>query len=184
MIKRKKKKEELEYAEQFEGEIGEEVKRKIKKLKDELKKCKEEKNEYLKGWQKERADFINYRKEEEKTLKYKEDALKIDIISEFLPVLDNLERAEKGITEKLKNDNWVKGVLSIKDQIKNILKKEGVEEIKDNKIFKPEIHEAVATGRGKDNEILEIFQKGYFLNGKVLRPAKVKVGQKKPINKN
>jgi molecular chaperone GrpE len=179
VVKKKKKKEELEYMEEIDEEKGgAEIKMKIKKLKDELKKCKKEKNEYLKGWQKERADFINYRKEEDRTLGHKEDALKIDIISEFLPILDNLERAEKDITKELKNDNWVKGILGIKDQIKSILKEEGVEEIKDNKIFNPEIHEAVATGKGKENEILEVFQKGYFLNGKVLRPAKVKVGQK------
>ncbi|MDD5551800.1 MAG: nucleotide exchange factor GrpE [Candidatus Pacebacteria bacterium] len=180
MKKEKKKKDEkIEYVENLDEEAGNiDIKKKIKKIKSQLKQCQKEKEGYLKGWQKERAEFINYRKAEEKSLEHKEGALKIEIISEILPILDNLERAEKDMPKDLKNNNWVKGMMNIKEQMKNFLKREGVEEMKEEKIFNPEIHEAVAVGKGEEDEILEIFQKGYFLNGRVLRPAKVKVAQK------
>jgi molecular chaperone GrpE len=178
MKKKRRKENKVEYIENLDDEAGViDIKEKIQKIKNRLKQCQKEKEEYLKGWQKERAEFINYRKAEEKALEHKEGALKIEIISEILPILDNLERAEKNMPKDLKNNNWAKGMMNIKEQMKNFLKKEGVEEMKEEKIFNPEIHEAVAVGKGKEDEILEVLQKGYFLNGRVLRPARVKVAQ-------
>mgnify|MGYP000477532618 CR=1 FL=1 len=178
MIKKDKEKEEkIEYIEEDEIK-GIDYEKKLKKLKKKLKDCLKEKEEYLLGWQRERADFINYRKEEEKRLKEREEAFKRSFLLKILPILDNLELAEEKLTSDLKENQWVKGILKIKSQIKDILKKEGVEEIK-VKIkdkFDPSIHEAIGVeGEGEEMRISEIYQKGYFLNGKLLRPAKVKV---------
>jgi molecular chaperone GrpE len=177
--KKKNQKEELEYIENLDDEKGgTDIKKKIKRLQEKLKKCQEEKEEYLKGWQRERADFINYRKEEEKSKEVIQLFMKGKIFLEFLTTLDNLERAEKEVPKEMKENDWVKGIISIKNQVRDILRKEGIEEITENKKFNPTIHEAVAVGDGNDDEILEVLQKGYFINGQVLRPTRVKVGKK------
>lgn len=177
-MKKESSDKKLEYIEEEEEKavLGQ---NKIKNLKDKLKHCQKEKDEYIRGWQRERADFINYRNEEQKREKDLRIFAKAKIILEFLRVLDNLERAEKEIPEKLKKEDWVKGIISIKNEFKDVLKKEGVEEIEKTKLFDPEIHEAVEVGEGKEDEILEVLQKGYFLEGQVLRPAKVRVGKNK-----
>ncbi len=181
MKKTKKNKEnsekEIEYIKDLD-EIEGHIQGKIKNLKEKLKNCQKEKEEYLRGWQRERADFINYRNEEERRKKDFVFYSKKKIISELLLVLDNLERAEKEIPEEIKDNKWVRGIIGIKKQLHDFLTKEGLEEIKDNEEFNPEIHEAVEMGEGEEDKILKVLQKGYFLEGKILRPARVKVGKK------
>jgi molecular chaperone GrpE len=141
-----------------------------------LAKCQKEKEEYLAGWQRERADFLNYKKDEmariSEILKYATEGL----ILKILPILDNFHEAEKAIPPNEKN-KFLDGVLQIKKQIKELLEKEGIEEIKAlEEKFDPDLHEAVGTAEGKElGKIVEEVKKGYKLNGKVLRPAKVKI---------
>jgi molecular chaperone GrpE len=178
---KEKASQKLEYIEE-EGEKVLNFERKIKKLKKELKNCQKEKEEYLSGWQRERADFINYKKNEEKRLEEKALFLKKNILLEILSILDNIERAEGNLPEEIKNHPWVEGILKIKDQIKDLLKKEDVEEIKIGEDFNPEFCEAVEMVDGEEGKIMEVLQKGYLLKSRVLRPARVKVG-KKSVNK-
>ena len=158
---------EIEYIED-EKEKALNFEKKIKKLKEKLKVCQKEKEEYLAGWQRERADFVNYRQKEEERMKEKEQFLK--------------EKAEKELPEDLKENSWVKGILEIKNQMENILKKEGVKEIEKREKFDPAFHEAVKVVEGEENKIIEILQKGYLLNGRVIRPARVKVGKGKSFD--
>ena len=145
----------------------------------ELEECQKLKDEYLAGWQRERADFLNYKKEEleriGEILKYADVGLVLNI----LPILDNFEIAEKKLPEDLKNDENVKGILQLKNQILDFLKNQGVEEIKSlGEKFDPNFMEVVETTEAKDKEsgiVVEEIQKGYKINGKVLRPAKVRV---------
>jgi len=155
----------------------------------ELEECQKLKDEYLAGWQRERADFLNYKREEleriGEILKY----TNIGLILNILPILDNFEIAEKKLPEDLKNDENVKGILQIKNQILDFLKNQGVEEIKSaGEKFDPNFHEAVEeiepssakATEGKDIKsgiIVEEIQKGYKIHGKVLRPAKVRVAK-------
>jgi molecular chaperone GrpE len=178
---KEKASQKLEYIEE-EGEKVLNFERKIKKLKKELKNCQKEKEEYLSGWQRERADFINYKKNEEKRLEEKALFLKKNILLEILSILDNIERAEGNLPEEIKNHPWVEGILKIKDQIKDLLKKEDVEEIKIGEDFNPEFCEAVEMVDGEEGKIMGILQKGYLFKNSVLRPARVKVG-KKSVNK-
>ncbi len=146
----------------------------IKKIKKELKECKKLQEDYLTGWKRERADFLNFKKEDsERTEKYI-NITKDELILDFLPILDNIYLAEK---ELPKEDNWAKGFLGIKAMIIDFLKKQGVEEIICfNKQFNPHFHEAVGEIKGeKPGMVVEIVQKGYTLNNKVIRPARVKV---------
>lgn len=157
----------------------------LKKEMDELKKKLEEteklKNEYLAGWQRARADLINYKKEEaeriEEVLKYASEGL----ILKFLPILDNFEIAEKKLPEDLKKNENVKGLLQIKNQIKEFLKNQGLEEIEVlGKKFNPavcEVVEEIDTNENETGIVLEEIQKGYNIKGKLLRAAKVKVAK-------
>ena len=156
-------------------------------LKKKFEECQKLKDEYLTGWQRERADFLNYKREElervEEILKYADEGL----ILKILPILDNFEIVEKKLPENLRNDVNIKGLLQIKNQILNFLKNQGVEEIKSvGEKFDPQLHEvvgevasseALAKG-GKSVEsgiVIEEIQKGYKINGRLLRPAKVRV---------
>ncbi len=147
----------------------------LEKIKIELAKCQKEKEEYKTGWQRERADFLNFKKQQENIIQEKKELEKREIILSILPVLDNLE---KGLKSKKNQDDFYKGVELIYSQFKEILKKLGVEEIETaiGDDFNPEVHEAISLAESKEkNKIVEVVEKGYWLNKKVLRPAKVKV---------
>ena len=151
----------------------------IKEYQKLLEKCEKEKKEYLEGWKRERADFLNYKKDEieriEGLIKYANE----ELILKFLPILDNLEIAEKNISENLKENEEVKGLLQIKTQILDFLKSQGLSEIKAlGELFDPHFHEAIDEIEDKEKDsgiIIEEVRKGYLLNNKVLRPARVKV---------
>ncbi len=152
------------------------VRDKIKKIKEKLKKCNEEKQEYLAGWQRAQADFINYRKRQEEQmgewLKMAEAGLVVDL----LPVLDTLDAATKNHNGEGNGGS----VEAIKKQLEEILKSHGLEEIKTiGEKFNPEFHEAVerAESGGEEGVVIEETQRGYLLNGKVIRVAKVKVAK-------
>lgn len=146
-----------------------------------LEKCEREKEEYLAGWQHSKADFLNYKREEMERVG---EALKYagkEVILNILPALDTFELAEKNLSQELKDDEKIKGLLKIKEQIWNALKKQGIEEIKSvGEKFNPELHEAVEEIDDNGREagmIIEEIQKGFMMNGRVLRPSKVKVSK-------
>ncbi len=99
------------------------------------------------------------------------------ILSKLLPVLHHFEIALNGASETDKQSGWFKGVSMAVNQFKLVLKEEGLEEVAADGQFDPTLHEAVDMREGEDNTILEVTQKGYTLNGKVLQPAKVVVGK-------
>lgn len=152
---------------------------KIEDLQKKIEELEKQKAENLAGWQRARADFLNYKKEEmeriEQFLKYGEE----EFILKILPILDNFDLAEKKLTEEMRNDESVKGFLQIKAQILDFLKSHGVEKMKVmGEKFDPNFHEAVELIAGQNKEsgnIIEETQKGYKINGRLLRPARVKV---------
>jgi len=152
--------------------------KKEKKEELNLEECQKQRDEYLAGWQRARADLLNYKKEEmerfEQVLKFAGE----EFVLKVLPILDNFNLIEKKIQEDLKEDENIKGVLQLKKQIEDFLKSQGVEEIKCGEKFDPNFQEAVETiekEEGESGTILEEIQKGYTINGRILRPAKVKV---------
>ena len=161
--------------------MSEEEKLTLEELQKKLEECERLKNEYLVGWQRSRADLLNYKKEElervAELIKYANEG----IILKILPILDNFEIALKKLPENLKNDENVKGVLQIKNQIQDFLRNQDVEEIKSvGEKFDPNFHEVVEEIEVKDKEpgiIIEEVQKGYSINGRLLRPAKVKISK-------
>lgn len=145
----------------------------------ELAECQKQREEYLAGWQRARADLLNYKKEEIERMGEILKSAGEEFVLKILPILDNFEAAEKAIPDDLKNDGNVKGLLMIKAQIQDFLKSQGLEEVKSTgESFDPNFHEVVEQVEAKDKEsgiIIEEIQKGYKINGRLLRPAKVKV---------
>ena len=150
-----------------------------KDLQEKLKECEKMRAEYLVGWQRARADFLNYKKEETKKMDEFLKYANLGIILKILSILDNFYLAEKKMPESFKEDENIKGLFQIKNQILDFLKNQGVEEIKSlGQKFDPNLHEAVEIIKGGDKEtdkIIKEIQKGYKLYDKVIRPAKVRV---------
>lgn len=146
-----------------------------------LEKCEREKDEYLTGWQRSRADFLNYKREEMERVGEVVKYASREVILNILPALDTFEIAEKNLSPELKDDDKIKGLLKIKEQILSALKKQGIEEIKSvGEKFNPDLHEAIEEIEVEGLEtgaVVEELRKGYMMNGRVLRPAKVKINK-------
>ena len=143
-----------------------------------LEECEKKRDEYLSGWQRERADFQNYKKEEIKRGAEMRTYLQEGIIRDVLTVLDSFDIAFDFVPDDLKGHKWIHGTEQIRAQLFEVLRREGVEVIKtDGEMFNPEKHEAVeeVASDKPEGTIIEEVQKGYILNGKVIRPARVKV---------
>ena len=160
------------------------LEKEIEKIKKEIEKLKKEKEEYLAGWKRERANHLNYIKEEKERMKEFLELANEGLVLKLLPVLDSFKRAEDSISQDLKGNQIIQGFLQIKNQLKEILEKEGLEEIQTEigEKFNPEIHEAVGTIEEKDlpeDVIAQVLEKGYKFKGRVIRPVKVKISSKK-----
>lgn len=160
---------------------------KFKKVKDQLKQCQKEKHDYLTGWQREKADFINYKRRQEEQMSEWSKMLGEGLVKDLLPVLDTLSASEFQIGSG-KNNNPTQPPLSlrggeeglkmVREQLMKILQKHGLEEMKSiGEKFNPERHEAIeqVESEGESGVVVEEVLRGYLLNGKVLRVAKVKV---------
>jgi len=157
------------------------AKEKIIKLKEKLKKCSKEKEEYLDGWQRSKAEMINYRRRQEEQMAEWLKMAQAGLIKDLLPILDTIEAGIRnwGLGIKENKENYLE---KIKEQLLKILTSYGLEEIKTiGEKFNPEFHEAIEQVESVENEdeiIVEEVQKGYLLNGKVLRAAKIKISKK------
>ena len=182
---KKEKQEEIFEDIHYESEEGTDeisaVKNKLKKLRVELKKEKEKSQEYLLGWQKERASFANYKTQEEEKRKDRIKNMKLDLVMDFFPVLDSFDMAfaNKDAWEKV-DAAWRTGVEYIHSQLLKVLENYQIQAIDEIDIaFNPQIHAPVETietdDEKKNDTIAAIVQKGYRSGELVLRPAKVKV---------
>jgi molecular chaperone GrpE len=144
---------------------------------DELTATKRERDEYLELAQRTRADFENYRKRVAKESAEATARGKADLAKQLLPVVDNLERALEAANAE--PGSLGKGVGLVLEELRGKLQEAGVEPYDPlGERFDPELHEALSTRaeEGTDaGEVLETVEKGYRLNGQVLRPARVVV---------
>lgn len=154
---------------------------KLKKVKEALKKCEAERGEYLAGWQRAKADYINFQKSQERLASDIQKFLLEDALVKLLNVADSFEQALKFRPEELKENEWAAGIVQIKNQFDDFLKSQGVEAVKTaGEKFNPEFHETVEAVASDHEEgmIVEEVQKGYLLRGKIIRPARVKISKK------
>ncbi len=135
--------------------------------------------EYLENWKRERASFLNYKKEEAERVGEFVKFANQELILKILPILDNIYIAEKKLPGELKENLWVQGFLKIKTQILDFLENQEVKEMKClGEKFDPNFQEALEKVEAEGKEegiIIEEIKKGYLLHGKVIRPAKVKI---------
>jgi molecular chaperone GrpE len=98
-------------------------------------------------------------------------------IRKILPTLDNFQRAFQHIPESLQQDEWVRGVTSIEQELFKHLSEAGLKRIRpQGEMADPARHEVLAVGPGEEGVVTEVLEEGYELHDRVLRPAKVKVG--------
>lgn len=155
----------------------------IKKLREKIKKLEAEKQEYLTGWQRAKADLINARKRDEEDRKEFLKHANEGLIADMIPVLDSFDMAmgNKEAWEKA-DKNWRVGVEYIYSQLLKALAENGLKEVNPiNEKFDHSKHEAASyeavADEKLDHVIVGVIQKGYSLNGKMLKVPKVKVGE-------
>lgn len=127
------------------------------------------------------ADYHNLEKRVQADSSAVGQYLRGELVAKLLPVLDSLDQAVAGAQESEAGSGWLKGVLMSIKQLRQTLSDEGLLEISTEGVFDPNLHEAIDVKEGEDDKILEVALRGYTLNGKVLRPAKVVVGKSKPV---
>ena len=156
----------------------------VKKLRTELKTAKQERDEYLAGWQRAKADYTNQTREHSKSRQefgaYADEAF----FEDLLPVLESFGMAfsNKEAWEKAPKD-WRTGVEYIHTQLIEALKNHHITEYepKIGDTLDPRIHAPVGTvsvdDESKDHTVVEVIKKGYRKGDKILRPADVKIGE-------
>ena len=160
--------------ENLEKKPDEQTENENKEENAELTKTEQELEETVDRLKRVMAEFENYKKRNTKEREQLYNSLVADIVSSFLPVLDNLEKAANTKTE---DENMKQGIELVVKQIQDIFKKFGVETIETvGKPFDPEIHEAVSSVQDEnlgEKIIKEEFRKGYKIGMKVIRHAMV-----------
>ena len=144
------------------------------KTNSELAKTKQELEETTDRLKRIMAEFENYKKRSSKEKEMLYNSILSDIISSFLPVIDNLEKASEAKTD---DENYKQGLELVLKQFRDVLTKFGVEEIKTvGETFDPEVHEAVSSIQDDtkgEKEIVQEFRKGYKIGMKVIRHSMV-----------
>lgn len=174
-VEEQNKNVENQEAEKSAEEISDNCDDKVKKLEAELEEWK---NSYTRKL----AEFQNFTKRKENEVAEMRKYASEGIIVKLLDNIDNLERAVDASKESQNFDSLIEGVNMILNNLKNLLTEEGVEEIEAaGKEYDPYEHKAMITENKEeldDNVVVQVFQKGYKMKGKVVRPAMVTVNKK------
>ena len=156
---------------------------KANKLKKKIKDLTAEKEEYLNGWQRCRADFVNAKKSEERDRAGMIDAISESLMKDLLPILDSFDLAlQDKVQMEGVPEGWRQGFMGIYSKLIDTLLRRGLKQIGSvGEKYDINKHQPVAIvevdKEELDDTVTEVFQRGYMLNERVIRPAKVKVGQ-------
>ena len=158
------------------GDLGA-AQAKLRKLKDELEKIKKERQEYLDGWQRCKADSVNARRDAalgaERVANRNRDAL----IEDIIPALDSFDMATSSEQWASLDDGWRSGMENVQNQLIDALARHGAKRFgKVGDLFNLTLHEAMQEereGAHKDGEITRVLRSGYTLGERTLRPAQV-----------
>lgn len=162
-----------------DSQVGDQYAKKIKSLKDKLDACQSEKQEYLDGWQRVQADFINFKKNNDSIFVQAKEAASVDFVESLLPVLDSFDMALNGnFDDSFKK--WLTGFEYVQMQLKKVLEQYDIMEMNPaGEPFSPERHEAieevVTDDKSLDHTIAQVILKGYQTPKRIIRAAQVKV---------
>jgi len=150
-------------------------------LKQELAELLAQRDEYLDGWQRAVAEFVNYKKRIEREREQMHQNAVGNVVRHYLDVVDDLNRALKNRPAQGDGAKWADGIELIYRKLLTNLEAEGVTLIEgQGQPFDPNRHEAISQEPNADHEsgaIIEVVQNGYLLGERVLRPARVRVAQ-------
>ena len=148
---------------------------------EELKKCEAERSEYLNGWKRAKADLINYQNEEARRLRGVLEAAETGLIKDLIPILESFALGVESLKKRGVPDQ---GIAIVASQFEEMLTRRGVKEIRAGKgeKFNPEFHEAVGEcdSDASPETIAEEVSRGYVINGKVIKAARVMISKQKP----
>lgn len=150
-------------------------------LEEQVKRLQTEAEEYLDGWQRARAEFANFKKRTQLESEHARERIAGEIITHFLGVNDDIERALSRTPETDDFQEWTLGIELIHQKLQALFDAEGVVLIDaEGERFDPNFHEAVSFEESDDHEeglIIDITQPGYKMGERVLRPAMVRVAK-------
>ena len=152
--------------------------KKLNKTDSKIKLLEKEVTELTEALQRERADVINVRRRHDEQITKLRTTVKVSVVTDLLPVIDNFELSLNHIPDGLVDNDFVKGVQGIVRQFEKTLKDIGVERIKTvGEPFDPVFHEAVSMedAGGKQEIVSEELQSGYKLGDQIIRHAMVRV---------
>jgi len=149
----------------------------IEKIKEKLKKLEKENIDMKNSLLRERADFINYKKRvdtEKFSLKFIYES---SIVLNLIPIYEAMIRAVENLKKSDKNNEWIKGSVSIFKMLKKLFDDMKIKRFgKKGDKFDANLHDAMTHEKGKKDTIIQVFEHGYTMNDKVIKPAKVSVG--------
>ncbi len=154
---------------------------KVAKMREELSACRKDKQEYMDGWQRAKADYVNMLKRLETDTKASELKGKVGAVETLLPAFDALERAKEHLPAQAGGEMPAEGFSAIAKQLESAFASLGLEEIgKVGEKFNPALHEAFGQdsveSAEEDDIITAILEKGWRVGDTVIRAAKVRVG--------
>ncbi len=150
-------------------------------LKADLEKSMKDACANLDGWQRERAEFVNYKKRIERENAQLKSNLTGEVIKKYLVVMDDLTLALKNRPSSPDGATWAEGIELIVRKLQTVIESEGIETIHQNKVqFDPNLHEAISNEDNPEfasGEVIEVVRQGYKLGDRILRPAMVRVAR-------
>jgi molecular chaperone GrpE len=161
-------------------EEGEALTNTLKKLRERLKVATKEKQEYLEGWQRARADYTNEKRDAEAKKAELVSDVKARTAEKLIPLVDSFELALSQESFKTLDAAWKTGITSLRDEAARVLKELGVETFNPvGETFDPNTMNAVRELPGEDHSVIAVDRQGFKMGERVIRPAYVAVGKAK-----
>ncbi|HJX40310.1 MAG TPA: nucleotide exchange factor GrpE [Anaerolineales bacterium] len=176
---------ELESAEDMPAELAAELPAPepldAQELTAEMERIRSERQEFLDGWQRARAEFANYRKRVEREQEEARSRIAGETLVRVLAIIDDLDRALRDRPAEGEAAAWAEGIELIYRKFQALLEAEGVQLIQaEGQAFDPSLHEALSHEESEahaEGQVIEVVQRGYRIGDRVLRPALVRVAK-------